>query len=151
MATYVLTWNPEKWDWAGLPSLAKRVLAGEPVRDTWDCGRRTAPRPGDRFYLLRQGVHPKGIVGSGEILSFPQPGEHWSGNGSTANYLDLQYHHLLDPAAFEPLDISRLHAPLHTLWRSRSSGATAPAEGEALLESLWRQHLEILLVEPPGP
>jgi hypothetical protein len=146
MATYLLTWNPARWRWDGLAAEARRVARGRELDDRWGCGNNSRIRPGDRFFLLRQGKPPRGIVGSGRFTSPPYRGEHWDEakreKAVPALYADVAFDALLDPARQPPLSVAELtRGPLARLhWRTKTSGIRIAEDAAALLETLWRDH-----------
>src|SRR5689334_7734855 len=93
MTTYLLTWNPDKWEWEDVhfDGAIQRTAEGELVPDQWSTGGRTNDvEKGDRLFLLRQGVEPRGVVASGWFNSSIWQGPHWDGTpGRTANYADV--------------------------------------------------------------
>ena len=65
MPTYLLTWNPQSWPWDDLPDEARRLRRGKSLEGRWGCGHSRSLKPGDRFFFLRQGRPPRGIIASG--------------------------------------------------------------------------------------
>jgi 5-methylcytosine-specific restriction protein A len=71
MSTHLFAFNPKLWNW---PSLADdiRTLARRGHFDTeWSCGRFRAIEPGSRAFMVRLGVAPKGLIGSGVVMTAP--------------------------------------------------------------------------------
>lgn len=69
MATYLLTWNPKRWQWNNLQESITLLERQGYYEDTWSCGRNTKIVKGDRLFLIRLGTEPKGICGSGWVTS----------------------------------------------------------------------------------
>lgn len=69
MATYLLTWNPKKFDWKkeGYNKLVAKIQNGKTVLFDWSCGNTKAIQLGDRVFLLRQGKNLPGLIGSGIV------------------------------------------------------------------------------------
>src|SRR4051812_1432251 len=67
--TYLLTWNPNNWPWDDLEFVAGKTAEGRHVDDRWSCGNTKRIRAGDRLFLLRQGVEPRGIMAAGWATS----------------------------------------------------------------------------------
>ena len=84
MATYRFTWNPRRFVWNELPSEAQRTRRGERAEDWWSCGITRRIASGDRFFLVRLGEMPKGIIGSGRVLSDPKARQHWDARKSAS-------------------------------------------------------------------
>lgn len=147
MPTWLLTWNPKRWVWEGLAKDAALVRKGKHGTDRWSCGNSKGIRPGDRFFLLKQGPVPRGIVASGAITSRPREGEHWDAErrqkGVRALYVELRFESLLDPDKEAPLSVAELtRGPLARVhWRSHISGIRIPDDAAALLERLWASHV----------
>lgn len=70
MRTFLLTWNPDRWQWHDVEEVRAAVSAGtSSAQRAWSTGRRTDIRTGERLFLLRLGSEPRGIVGSGHAAS----------------------------------------------------------------------------------
>jgi 5-methylcytosine-specific restriction protein A len=141
MPTYLLTWNPKKWHWADLADFIATVRENGEVQTNWSCGITRRIQPGDRVFLLRQGVEPKGIVGAGWAESEPYEDEHWNGDagGRPARYIDVTFTELFDAETEPILPRSALDdgALANVNWRTQSSGIRIPDEAAAELEVLW--------------
>ncbi len=154
MATYLLTWNPDRWPWGGLAEEARLLREGEELTGRWSCGNNTHLRPGDRFFMLRQGKAPRGIVGSGRIVSAPYRGEHWDSDrkkkGIPALYVDVLFDVLLEPDKQALLGVGELtRGPLGGVhWRTHTPGIRIADDAAALLEELWRKHVASSSVAP---
>ncbi len=146
MKTYLLTWNPKRWQWDDLPQQANKNAAGEVIQRRWSCGRTKTVRKGDRVFLIRVGLEPRGVIAAGWCTSEPYLAAHWDGakrsEGEQALYLDAEWERLLNPEVDEPLLLSKLQAEkLQSFnWTPQASGTRIPdviAEG---LEQLWAGH-----------
>ena len=143
---YLLTWNPEKWHWENIEEQATRTAEGRPVLDRWSCGRRKNIRVGDRLFLLRQGVEPRGIIGAGYALSTPDEAPHWDAErrdrGEMALRVEVRFERLLNPDVDDPLPLAKLQAgPLASVnWRTQISGIDIGDVAEEL-ERAWAEHL----------
>jgi dynein-related subfamily AAA family protein len=76
-STYLLSWNPTKWPWPNLDDAVAEVRDKGHHDTEWTCGNTRNLPAGSRFYLIRLGDDPKGLVGSGVTLSAPYEGRHW--------------------------------------------------------------------------
>src|SRR5579871_6036659 len=76
---FLITWNPQQERWHDMPLASPLTLSGELYKDWWGV-RNKSVNVGSRLFLLRQGVEPKGIVGSGwatspvRLRTPPEPG-----------------------------------------------------------------------------
>lgn len=147
--TMVVTWNPKKWnpnDWAtvGYPQEVAAVAAGGLLRGQWSTGSRNSGiEPGDRVFFLRQGVEPRGIIGSGAAASRIFQAEHWDDEraGWAANYVLIHWDTLLLPE--DGLAHGELLAqiPDGGTWRPQASGWVLPETVASELKTVWARHL----------
>jgi 5-methylcytosine-specific restriction protein A len=144
MATYLLVWNPNRWHWADLPDVVKKVGRGERVVERWSCGSNRRIVSGDRVFLIRLGREPRGIIGSGTVVGEPFEDIHWQPEkaevGRMARYIRFQFDALLDPENEPILWRERLksEAPFSaTHWDTRSSGIRIADEVARELEMVW--------------
>lgn len=113
----------------------------------WGCGNTKSIKPRDRFFFLRQGRPPRGIIASGRITSAPRSGKHWDPErrkkGVLARYVDLRFEVLLEPGREAPLGVAELtRGPLATVhWRTQISGIRVADDAAGLLEKLWAAHV----------
>lgn len=145
MTAILGTWNPALWPWHDIGDMIDATAQGRGVVTTWSVARRRyGIEPGDRFYLLKIGKQPRGIVGSGTILSEPYEAPHWDGTpGKTTKLVDIEFDRVIDPDHVLPAsDLSEQLT--HTYWKPASSGTTVHAADENRLDSLWRLHLSEL-------
>lgn len=143
MATYLLTWNPKRWQWEGLRELAFQAKKGQAVNITWSCGRTKKIRKGDRIFMLRQSTEPRGVFGSGLVLSDVYEDCHFdlSRPGEQANYVDIRLDTLFDPEIDEILPRQQLKRGILAggHWDTQMSGIEIPIDVSDKLESVWSQ------------
>jgi 5-methylcytosine-specific restriction protein A len=158
VATYLLTWNPDKFAWDQLNTEAVRFARGEVVESNWSCGNTTSIPAGARIFMLRQGRRGRGIVASGWTIrgTFQEP--HWDPQlaraGVKANYVRVRMDQLLDPEARSILDVHSIQTgPLSNVYWSRpASGTTISDNAADALELAWAEHLGVspgIEGEPP--
>lgn len=140
MQTFLLTWNPRKWPWSELDTECEQARRQGFLDSRWSCGRSKRPRAGDRVFLLRQGLEPRGIVASGFVTSDGAfTGAHFTDEGRSSLYVTARFDVLLHPdrePIFPRSDLAvGVLANVH--WDSQSSGITIPADAAAELEELW--------------
>src|ERR1019366_3293562 len=109
-------WNPAKWKWTDLPTVARKVMAGQRHKDGWSCGNRQTIEIGSRVFLIRQGQQGhRGIVGSAFTTDEVYEDEHWdpeSANaGKRTHYVRFVWDRLIDVAIDPVLDRSDLDEP----------------------------------------
>ncbi len=84
--TYILTWNPKRFDWLDYYSAIK---TGDMFQTDWTCHTKQ-PEPKDKFIMLMQGMGKlNGIVAAGRILG--EPYYYWG-----QRYVDIKITYLWD-------------------------------------------------------
>lgn len=150
---YLLTWNPEHWDWTDREEMARQTAEGSRVEARWSCGNTKRIKPGDRLFLLRQGVDPRGIVGAGWATSSPYEDLHWDAarreRGESALRVNLSFERVLNVDFDDPLPIAALRNGLlpTVYWSTPASGIQIKV-GIETLERLWADHIQILYAGP---
>lgn len=142
MTTYILTWNPSKtvwpfWDGVGEPP-------AEGLEGDWSTGgTKHGLVPGDRFFMLKQGEEPRGIVGSGVLTSKVRQDEHWDAEraGEVANYVDVEFDTILAEDDVLPVDDLIAHVEGKNWKAIPASGQKLLAPGDRQLEALWAEHV----------
>ncbi|HPO07503.1 MAG TPA: HNH endonuclease [bacterium] len=142
MNTILFTWNPRKWEWNDLPqAVVEANLYGRFV-ERWSCGITRHISPGDRAFLMRLGVSPKGLMGSGVVLTTPEEGPHWdiqqAANGDTAFYVYVLFDVLNEiPLIAEDL----LSSPELAVenWYPQASGTFIRPQVAEKLEEHWTE------------
>lgn len=137
MATYLLTWNPDRWQWDDLAEQARWLRAGTPVERRWSVGNSRRPKAGDRCFLMRVGRQPKGIIASGYITTGVFEDQHWSGSNTTARYVQVKFDTLLLPDCDSILSLDDLIHMSPYPWTPQSSGRSIPDSTAKPLEELW--------------
>ncbi|MEO6941014.1 MAG: HNH endonuclease signature motif containing protein [Candidatus Kapaibacterium sp.] len=127
--TYLLTWNPTKWDWKELPERIQQIASNVSIEDRWSAGTTTKPKSGDSFYLIRLGLDPKGILGSGVILSNVYKDTHWDGSGREAKYVKVRFDKLVAVDDQDFLSLTELNEPPFDAmnWTPQASGTQIPS------------------------
>jgi 5-methylcytosine-specific restriction enzyme A len=140
MATYLFAWNPAIWNWPELAADIRKLARRGYLATEWSCGRHRNIEPGSRAFLVRLGVPPKGIFGSGVTLTAPATRRHWieekAAAGKTYNYTTLRLERLFEMplVTFDELT----EPPFGRFrWGMRSSGTYLPEPIADALEDLW--------------
>lgn len=146
MTAYILTWNPDNWDWQELPDVIDRVHTGESVTERWSSGNTKTVPVGSRVFLLKQGPEPRGIMASGWTTEPVEELPHWdearAERGDLANYVQFAVELLLDPdqdALLDPRDFPP--GPLGDVyWAPPASGTSISQAAANQLQELWVGH-----------
>ena len=141
MSTYLFAWNPKRWIWTDLDAQIEQVgLAGQ-ADDRWSSGNTKQIPPGSRFFLIRLGLEPKGIIGSGVTLSAPDYGPHWdedkAASGSETLYCDIRFDYLSEDVLVTWEELQQ--SPFSSFrWGVQASGISIPTPVAEALEVLWQ-------------
>lgn len=148
---FLLTWNPERSEWADFDRSVLETDGGGVVGANWSTGGRTTGiHVGDLVFLLRQGKRNRGIVGSGEATDFSGNAGpydeviyedlHWDGTGALANYVDVMWDRLVEPTERLPIEELRDEFPDQN-WSPMASGTEIRPDVVDALEARWSRHL----------
>jgi 5-methylcytosine-specific restriction enzyme B len=141
--SWLLSWNPEKWDWATLSNDRSLTRSGQTVVHQWRCAS-TFPSEGDQVYLVRTSVDPKGIVASGIVARASYEAEHFdparADAGDMTRFIDVKFSDVRDADQDQivPLSILQAKAPDQT-WNPQSSGIEIAPKAAGLLAKLWKE------------
>jgi hypothetical protein len=142
VATYLLTWNPNKWPWEDLNDAIALTRSGKQYRARWNVHAHKQITAGDRVFLLRQRSPPKGVVASGVIVNGPYLGKHWDPEKQDrdAYHVDVDFDTILDPAEDEVFPRDALFEPglKAGVWDTQSSGVQLPPETVGNFEQAWQ-------------
>ena len=64
MKTYLFAWNPKRWKWTDLPQAVAKAKEEGGYLSQLTCKSYKSVKEGDRAFLIRLGVPPKGIMPS---------------------------------------------------------------------------------------
>lgn len=132
------------WNWPELGREIRKADRRGHVDIEWASGRIRAIEPGSRAFMVRLGVPPKGIIGSGYTLTAPEEGEHWVAAKAKAGipglYLKMRFEVLLEIPAVTFDDLAK--PPFSRFrWGIRQSGTRLPSSLAEELEALWEKRL----------
>ena len=154
-ASWVLNWNPSKWAWASLPDDRKVTLAGEKVSNSWPSGSAKV-REGDRVYLMRTGVEPKGVVATGTVTRAPYEMPDWDSNREDTDgferLIDVEFDAVrhADHDSIVLLDVLERIAPKQE-WAPQSLAIEIGRQAARTLKRQWKALPQIYVpVEPTG-
>jgi len=147
VATYLFAFNPAIWNWPAMATDIRRLARRGHLEAEWSCGRHRNIDPGSRAFLVRLGVAPKGIFGSGVTLTAPVTRRHWiaekAAAGQTYNYVTLRLEGLfaLPLITFDELTVPPFR---RFRWGVRSSGTYLPETVADALEDLWEARVDAM-------
>ncbi len=143
MATYLLTWNPARWQWDDFDECIDAVRENGECQGKWSAGNTRRIQSGDRLFLLKLGEGTCGIIGFGVATGEVFEAAHYTDTERIAFYVPLVWRGLFhDPI----LTIEQLkqHTELGSRpdhWSPQASGTSIPDAVATILERLWSGHV----------
>lgn len=148
MKTWLFTWNPSRWAWDsrydGFLEMKNQIAQADVSYRTWSCGNNKSIKKGDRIFLIRLGVAPKGIVASGYAASNVFEGPHWDIEkdllGKKCRRIFIEFDKIQDVAKDSIISMDELLGISPTYkWASQTSGIEIPNHMAEKLDILWKQ------------
>ncbi len=139
MKTFLFVWNPRKWDWTDLEEIVDLIERTGCASEKWSVVSHKKIQPGDRAFLMRLGVEPKGIMGSGYVTTKPFLSKHWSGEDRLVHKVLIDFEVLINPIS-EPLlslDLLKQGDLVRLNWTPQASGIEIQPEFVDELEAVW--------------
>lgn len=149
--TFLFTWNPNKWEWRDLPQAVYEANVEGRYLYQWSCGTTRRIYPGDRVFLLRLGVSPKGIIGAGVVVSEPSEEIHWDPEKAEQRKTVYSVEILFDVLSYLPIlgEITLASGVLGKYnWFPHASGTRIPNEVADKLEKLWSRTTGTVFTHP---
>lgn len=142
-ATYLVSWNPTRWDWQSFAEDRASTVAGGTVTRRWRSSSKK-PKVDDRVYLLRTGQDPRGIIARGRVAKAPYPDTHWdearAAAGETTDFIDVEFEDIRDPARDAFVAIATLTSKITGQdWSPQSSGIVVKPAAARALGRLWEE------------
>jgi len=140
MKAYLFGWNPTKFPWEDLPKDKQKLEQTGELEDNWSVASHKTIEIGDRAYVVRVGVDPKGIFASGYISTKPY---HAYRNGRSYFRIGIAIDTLLDPNSEQILSLEILKTGnlAAQTWTPQASGISIKPELVDELEGLWQSFL----------
>jgi len=140
MKAYLFGWNPVKWAWDDIDDDIQKLAATGGLEETWSVASHKTIQPGDRAYIVRLGLEPKGIFASGIVTSAPFLALR---KGRTYYRIAITMDVLLNPDK-EPIlsfDILKTGNLAAQTWTPQASGISIRPELADELEGVWQDFL----------
>ena len=144
MKTWLFTWNKEKYAWddivLGYSEMIDEINQIGYSITKWNCHHNKKYNIGDRFFLIKLGSYPKGIVASGTIASVCFEGSHPVYEDKTINRIYLKFDRIYDYEIDTILDYNELLKLSSSFnWSTQLSGILIPASLSMQLERKWNE------------
>lgn len=109
---WLLTWNPQNWNWNDYAAGIEASRSGEKYEVTWSCSN-THVKAGDKMYLMILGNNGvKGIIAAGHAISKVFEVPHWdyqkAKSGKKTNGVKVSFDTILDFRSDPILSIATL-------------------------------------------
>ncbi|HEX8465446.1 MAG TPA: hypothetical protein VF627_12590, partial [Abditibacterium sp.] len=141
MSTYLLTWNPNAYEWDDFDECVAQIKSEGTFEMRWSTGVTKRIVEGDRCFLMRLGEAPKGIIASGIFISKTFYAPHWNGEvDRECLYATAEIDVLLTLHEILPLEILKANFPSYN-WTPQASGQSIPDPMASQLEALWQVQL----------
>lgn len=141
-STYLFTWNPDRFDEAEIEKIAEEISNSGPTLMKWSTGTRRHVAPGERVFLIRQGVDPRGLVGSGRIEGGADQVPHWDPEkrkqGKQSWIAPVVWDTLSTTPIIPNTELSQ-ETGESALWRTQAGGVKIRPDLAATLEQLWSE------------
>jgi hypothetical protein len=141
MQTYLLTWNPKLLVWSSLEEIVEKLRRQGSAEGTWSMGSRKHAAVGSRIFLMRVGLEPRGLVGSGTVSGEIRPRKHWdpkkAKEGKTYPQAPIRWD-ALSREPFLAIDALERIEDKRGFWSPQAGGITIPPAEAARLEAAWR-------------
>lgn len=137
---YLLTWNPDNWNWPDYKEKVQAAKEGKAVIESWTSSSKQ-PNVGDQVFLLKTKV---GIIGYGHVERASYDAPHYNSEkaqeGLTTNHIDVKFDWLMDETEnnYIPIDLLESVFSKQT-WRPQSSGIEIKEEYINDLEKVYKQ------------
>ena len=143
-STWLLTWNPNNWEWTDYLEAIKTTHAGHTYESSWSC-TSTRVKPGDVVYLTVLGKQSQnGIIASGIATSEPYIDDHWNTSDSsknTARFIDINFDWINNYESESVLKQNKLKELFpNQHWSPQGSGISIRDEYVLPLEEEWKKY-----------
>lgn len=142
MTTYLLSWNPKIWEWVDMQDDIAEIVENGFFEMRWSTGVTKKIKPGDRVFLMKLGIEPRGVTASGWATSDVQHSTHYKNTSKKALYIHVRFDTILEPNAVFPIEILQndiLYNKVH--WTPQASGMSIPDDVAEQLEKDWAKFL----------
>jgi 5-methylcytosine-specific restriction protein A len=144
MATYLLTWNPERWQWDDIQDDIALITEKGFCDGRWSSGVTKKIQPSDRIFLMKLGSQkPRGIMASGWATSEVFQDIHWGDDSKLAHYVDIHFDTIIDPSQDDIFSVELLQDEIYSgvNWTPQASGMSIPDDVAEQLEKDWARFL----------
>jgi 5-methylcytosine-specific restriction enzyme A len=144
MTTYLLTWNPERWQWDDIENNIDLITEKGFCSGRWSSGVTKKIKPNDRIFLMKLGSQkPRGITASGWAASEVFQDIHWGDDSKLAFYIHVNFDMIINSSQESIFPIELLQNGIYSRvnWTPQASGMRIPDDVAEQLEKDWANFL----------
>ncbi|MCK6568820.1 MAG: HNH endonuclease [Anaerolineales bacterium] len=145
MATYLLLWNQDIFQWEDIQESIDEIDRYGFAYFEWRTGNNKRIQPDDRLFLMKVGSPPKGIVASGWAISQVLQTKFKESKREIANYIELNFDAILNPDHENIFPIEKLEQGVYQgkkTWTPQASGMIIESDIAEQLEKDWASFLK---------
>lgn len=141
---WLLTWNPQNWNWDNYAAGLEASRFNEKFEVTWSCSN-THVAPGDNMYLIILGNNGvRGIIAAGKAISKVFEVPHWdykkAAKGQKTNSVKVSFDKILDFRTDHILTIETLQELFpEQKWNPQGSGIEIKDQYVDALNEIWNE------------
>ncbi len=145
MSTFILIWSVKAWGDENevrkyIKKIIKNIEKKGCCKEEWSSCKNA--KPGDRFFMLMMGREPRGIIGSGWIISESYKRKDWRGLPKDHIYAHVLFDTFLDPEKYIlHIDVLERKIP-NGHWKSRQRAQRLREDIAEALEREWGAFLK---------
>ena len=140
---WLLTWNPDNWDWKDYKEQCVVTKQSETCIIPWTCSSKQ-PVEGDEVFLIKTGNQPRGIIAHGIVAKAAYKAPHYdpekAAQGVMTGHIDAEYDWIQDYETEKLLmqdDLKKQFADQQ--WSPMGSGIEIKAEVLPELRKMWKE------------
>ena len=143
---WLLTWNPENWEWKYFHEWAAGTKQGKKYVEPWTVMSKKIAF-GDEFFLMKTGKPPRGIIAHGHVVREPYSAPHYNpekaSRGKMTTHIDAEFDWIIDYVK-EPLLVQSTLKTMFPVqqWSPQGSGISIRQEIASDVKQTWNKHVE---------
>jgi len=152
METYLFAWNPARWEWKDLPQAVTEANGEGKYFNQWTCRSHKKIKEGDRAFLVRLGVPPRGIIAAGLVVSKASKKPHYNPEraerGDQVYSVRIRFDLLMEKPIISEDELKSNDLGEHNNWFPEGSGVPIPERFANLLENRLNEITGVRFVPP---
>ena len=143
MTTYLLSWNPKVWEWENIQENIAKINQLGYSEMQWSTGVTKTIEDGDRVFVMKLGIEPRGIVASGWATSSVKHSDNYKARSKPSLYIKGYFDTILKPNDVFPIEFLQndiLYKRVY--WTPQASGMRIPDDIAEKLEKDWAKFLK---------